>query len=112
MSGLVPQSASDENVAQASCMTFSVRGEDHTLGNALRFMLCQRRDVEFAGYSIPHPMLDEMNIRLQCHSRPAVVVLKEAVGDARELFEHVRSTYQSALKTYNEANATVDMTKV
>jgi DNA-directed RNA polymerase subunit L len=36
--------------------TFAIGNEDHTLGNALRHVLMQNADVEFAGYSVPHPV--------------------------------------------------------
>ncbi len=39
--------------------------EDHTLGNSLRNILSQRADVEFCGYSIPHPSENKLNLRLQ-----------------------------------------------
>ena len=35
--------------------TFKFINEDHTLGNSLRFMISERSDVEFCGYTIPHP---------------------------------------------------------
>jgi DNA-directed RNA polymerase I and III subunit RPAC2 len=36
--------------------TFAIGNEDHTLGNALRHVLMQSTAVEFAGYSVPHPV--------------------------------------------------------
>jgi len=36
--------------------TFAIGNEDHTLGNALRHVLMQNNEVEFAGYSVPHPV--------------------------------------------------------
>lgn len=42
----------------AGSLTFAIGNEDHTLGNALRHVLIQNtRDVDFAGYSVPHPRL-------------------------------------------------------
>jgi DNA-directed RNA polymerase I and III subunit RPAC2 len=41
--------------------------EDHTLGNSLRYILSKRSDVEFCGYSIPHPSENRMIVRLQCN---------------------------------------------
>ena len=35
--------------------TFVFGNEDHTLGNSLRHVLMQREEVEFCGYSVPHP---------------------------------------------------------
>lgn len=41
------------------------RDEDHTLGNALRHVLMQNAEVDFCGYSVPHPSEPKMNLRLQ-----------------------------------------------
>ena len=45
--------------------TYVFYDEDHTLGNSLRYILSQRPDVEFCGYSIPHPSENKLNLRLQ-----------------------------------------------
>ena len=34
-------------------LRYQFTGEDHTLGNALRYMLMKDPDVEFAGYTAP-----------------------------------------------------------
>jgi len=38
-----------------ACATFSVEGEDHTLGNALRFVLNKSPHTALCGCSVPHP---------------------------------------------------------
>jgi len=55
-----PQSKYDK-----SCASYTFLEEDHTLGNALRYVLMKKKDVEFCGYSIPHPSENKMNLRLQ-----------------------------------------------
>ncbi|RMX80790.1 hypothetical protein D0867_16352, partial [Hortaea werneckii] len=45
--------------------SFAFEREDHTLGNALRYMIMKNPDVEFCGYSIPHPSETVMNLRIQ-----------------------------------------------
>ncbi|KAF8822959.1 Dna-directed Rna polymerase II RPB11A [Cardiosporidium cionae] len=59
-----------ENMAQsnpisATQMTFTLPNEDHTIGNAIRALLIRKPCVEFAGYSMPHPTLNEINLRIQ-----------------------------------------------
>jgi DNA-directed RNA polymerase I and III subunit RPAC2 len=62
--------------------------EDHTLGNALRFMLNKKyavhrvlplssvefrlcsRSVSFCGYSIPHPLETKLNVHVQTTGTP------------------------------------------
>eukprot|EP00590_Aulacoseira_subarctica_P012492 CAMPEP_0172423848 /NCGR_PEP_ID=MMETSP1064-20121228/17777_1 /TAXON_ID=202472 /ORGANISM="Aulacoseira subarctica , Strain CCAP 1002/5" /LENGTH=164 /DNA_ID=CAMNT_0013165399 /DNA_START=79 /DNA_END=573 /DNA_ORIENTATION=+ len=45
--------------------TFAIGNEDHTLGNALRHVLMQNNEVEFAGYSVPHPSEPILQLRVQ-----------------------------------------------
>lgn len=42
-----------------------VHGEDHTFGNSFRYVLAKNRDVDFVGYSIPHPSEMKLNMRIQ-----------------------------------------------
>ena len=41
--------------ATAQSATFIFGNEDHTLGNTLRYILMQRTETDFCGYSVPHP---------------------------------------------------------
>ena len=43
-----------------TCRTFILKGESHTLGNALKNVLLQNPNVTFCGYSIPHPAEDQV----------------------------------------------------
>ncbi|CAG8516475.1 8358_t:CDS:2 [Cetraspora pellucida] len=52
-------------VKDPTSLTFSINGEDHTLGNALRYVITLNPEVEYCGYSIPHPSEDKLNIRIQ-----------------------------------------------
>ena len=77
-----------------TCLTFVLRGEDHTLGNALRYVLMKNPDVEFCGYSIPHPSEDKMNIRVQTTAKPAADVFRKALLDLKAMAEHIRTSFQ------------------
>jgi DNA-directed RNA polymerases I and III subunit RPAC2 len=60
--------------------TFAIGDEDHTLGNALRHVLISNSSqVEFAGYSVPHPSEPVVNIRVQAKApTTAIQALQEA----------------------------------
>jgi DNA-directed RNA polymerase I and III subunit RPAC2 len=49
--------------------TFVLGHEDHTLGNALRHVLISDANVEFAGYSVPHPSEPKLQVRVQTTKR-------------------------------------------
>lgn len=86
-----------DNALSSNNMTFSISDEDHSLGNALRAMLCKRLDVEFAGYTIPHPTKAEINLRLQTMNKPAVDVLESAINDLFDLFSHIEVELEKEL---------------
>lgn len=62
-----------------TAVTFQIHDEDHTLGNALRYIIMKKfvnlylagvndsPDVEFCGYSIPHPSEPKLNLRIQTY---------------------------------------------
>ena len=108
----------------ATCITFTIREEDHTLGNALRYMVMKKcvvyssilgselsltfsfsfphskksADVEYCGYSIPHPSECKINLRIQTHpDSTAVDALEKGLDDVIDLCEHVLSTFDDAL---------------
>ena len=72
--GAGPQEAALKIVGEAddeAARTYVFRGEDHTLGNALRHVLMRQKDVEFCGYSVPHPSEPFVHVRLQTTGAPA-----------------------------------------
>ena len=69
-------------VSESEC-TFSLANEDHTLGNALRYSLNRNADVVFAGYSVPHPSEESVNVRVQTSGRvTATQALRDALAGA------------------------------
>merc|ERR1719498_321923 len=54
-----------QSLESATSASFQFKGEDHTLGNILRYMLAKHPDVDFSAYTIPHPSEPYMNMRVQ-----------------------------------------------
>ncbi|KAH6684190.1 DNA-directed RNA polymerase [Halenospora varia] len=87
--------------------SFEFTGEDHTLGNSLRYIIMKNPNVEFCGYSIPHPSEDLMNIRIQTYPGTTVTeALEKGFNDLMDLcdvvenkFEEARSEFQSGMQT-------------
>mmetsp|Transcript_11309 Transcript_11309/g.25753 ORF Transcript_11309/g.25753 Transcript_11309/m.25753 type:complete len:150 (+) Transcript_11309:42-491(+) len=89
-------------------VSYEFIGEDHTLGNAVRYMLMKSPDVEFAGYSVPHPGEPELNMRVQTHPEGATAdqAMITALDNIMDVCDHVSKTYKKALKKYKaEAQA-------
>ncbi|KAI9337186.1 DNA-directed RNA polymerase [Pilaira anomala] len=84
--------------ADPTAMTFCFKEEDHTLGNSLRHIINKNREVDFCGYSIPHPSEAKMNVRIQTSDKTtAVDALKTGLSDLLALVSHVRDTYAEDL---------------
>ncbi|KAF8822165.1 Dna-directed Rna polymerase II RPB11A [Cardiosporidium cionae] len=92
-----------ENTAQsnpiaATQMTFTLPNEDHTIGNAIRALLIRKPCVEFAGYSMPHPTLNEINLRIQTTGESAIDVLCEGLDDLSDICDHLSNLYHQQEK--------------
>lgn len=60
-----PQAPTSSPLPDPAGATFAVEQEDHSLANALRFFLNKDPRVSFAGYSMPHPTEEVVNVRVQ-----------------------------------------------
>ncbi len=77
-----------------TCLTFTIHGEGHTLGNALRYAIVKNPDVEFCGYSIPHPSDDIVNIRVQTLKNVrAVDAFRKGLRDLAEMTDAIREEF-------------------
>jgi len=81
--------------------SFEFKNEDHTLGNALRFIIMKNPDVEFCGYSIPHPSEAVMNIRIQTYENTtAIQALEKGFDDLIDLCDIVDDKFKRARQDF------------
>ncbi|KAK9468466.1 DNA-directed RNA polymerase [Lipomyces arxii] len=79
--------------------SFRILQEDHTLGNALRYAIMKNPDVEFCGYSIPHPSEAAMNLRIQTYGEiTAVQALEKGLDDLVDLCDHIENEFRKAVE--------------
>lgn len=84
------------------CATFSISEEDHTLANALRYIIMKNPDVEYCGYSIPHPTEAKVNLRVQTTEQTtAIDAMNKGLDDLIELCEHILVEYDEKLDLKN-----------
>jgi len=89
-----------------SAATFQIKEEDHTLGNALRYMIMKNPDVEFCGYSIPHPSEALMNLRIQTYGDvTALEALKKGLQDLTDVCDVVETKFR---ERYEEADFSLE----
>ncbi|QSL67098.1 hypothetical protein MERGE_001487 [Pneumocystis wakefieldiae] len=94
---ILPDSSND-----LTSVTFQIIKEDHTLANALRYIIMKNPDVEFCGYSIPHPSEPKLNFRIQTYRKvSAVDVFLKGLDDLIALCDHVADTFQKEIKCSN-----------
>lgn len=85
--------------ASSHAASFQIEKEDHTLGNALRYFVNKNPDVEFCGYTIPHPSETKMNIRIQTWEdtrTTAVDALRKGLIDMMEACDVISEKFTEA----------------
>lgn len=88
--------------ATESAASFQFDGEDHTLGNALRYIIMKNPDVEFCGYSIPHPSETRMNLRIQTYDNVSVYqVLEKGLEDLMNMCDVVTDKFTVSREEFN-----------
>ncbi|KAK2628645.1 hypothetical protein QTJ16_001748 [Diplocarpon rosae] len=86
--------------------SFEFKKEDHTLGNSLRYIIMKNPDVEFCGYSIPHPSEELMNIRIQTYEgTTAVAALDKGLADLIDLCDVVATKFIDARGEFTASKA-------
>jgi DNA-directed RNA polymerase subunit L len=85
---------------------FLIRGHDHTLGNLLQTWLVENHiegsanpKITFAGYSVPHPLRDEMILRIGVEDgeeATARQALAEAAKGCVDMFQKLRASWRAA----------------
>ncbi|XP_030044393.1 DNA-directed RNA polymerases I and III subunit RPAC2-like [Microcaecilia unicolor] len=91
------------NGTDETCATFVLLNEDHTLGNALRYMIMKNPEVEFCGYSITHPSESKINFRIQTRGGlPAVEPFRRGLTELMDVCQHVLNTFETSIKEYKD----------
>lgn len=94
---LLPGSSDDGSAA-----SFQIADEDHTLGNALRYIIMKNSEVEFCGYSIPHPSEAKLNIRIQTYGNiTAVEALHQGLDNLSELCTTIEEKFREKVAENN-----------
>ncbi|KAJ9068639.1 RNA polymerase subunit AC19 [Entomophthora muscae] len=94
--GKISLIAGDPNDLTAA--TYQFTDEDHTLGNALRWVIAKDPKVEYVGYSIPHPSEPKMNFRIQTIGKDTREALDDGLTNLIDMCEHVSKAFQTEFK--------------
>lgn len=84
---------------------FLIRGHDHTLGNLLQTWLVENHiegavepKITYAGYKVPHPLRDEMVLRIGVedgNEETARLAFAEAAKGCVDMFQKMRNAWRS-----------------
>lgn len=89
--------------AQDDCVkTFILRNEDHTLANALRWIILKDTDVQFCGYTIPHPSQREVHLRIQTYKKPALEALRRGLERLAEVTDTIIDRVNAAAEEFRQ----------
>jgi DNA-directed RNA polymerase subunit L len=99
---------------------FLIRGHDHTLGNLLQTYLVENHiqgtsepKVTYAGYSVPHPLRDEMVLRMGVtdgEESTARSALAAAARGCSELFRKMRESWMRSIGTSVPSTSAISRT--
>ena len=80
---------------------FTIIKEDHTIGNLLKSGLLQHDDIHFAGYRMPHPLenLLELKVKTDGKSTPLEKV-KQVTSERLREVNWCEKQFIEALKNY------------
>ncbi|KAJ2756084.1 RNA polymerase subunit AC19 [Coemansia aciculifera] len=90
--------------ADLTSVTFSIKEEDHTLGNALRWCIMQNPQVDFCGYSIPHPSEAKTHVRIQTtDSTNAIDSMNKGLDDLKAACQLIQAKLHQRVEEGNYA---------
>ena len=79
-------------------LEMEIEGEDHTFCNPLQKVVLEDKNVELAGYDIPHPLISntKVYIRTKGKHKPRTV-LKKAINKLRKQNDEFRKAFEDAI---------------
>ena len=93
---------------------FYFKKEDHTLGNALRMSLLRHKEVNFAGYRMPHPLQFVCEVKVQTASvnvKPLEVMISSLESLEAE-FNQLENQFRNALGTGHQKITDQDIMRI
>uniref|UniRef100_A0A8D8T2L0 DNA-directed RNA polymerase I subunit D n=1 Tax=Cacopsylla melanoneura TaxID=428564 RepID=A0A8D8T2L0_9HEMI len=85
-----------------NCRTFVFEKEGHTFGSVITHILQSYPEVDFAGYSVPHPADFQIFLRIQVKDGyDSLDILKKGIKDLEEACDKITNTFNRALIEHN-----------
>ncbi len=80
-------------------MKIEIEGEGHSFGSALQSALLEDRNVEFAGYNVPHPLFSKSVVYVRTKGgERAETALKKAAKRLEKRMNELQKLFEASLK--------------
>ena len=84
--------------------TFTINKEDHTMGNLLRMQILRDADVKFAGYQLPHPLMNICRVKIQTSGKKSpVATFQDSVEDLQAEMETLDRQFREQIQRKKNA---------
>lgn len=78
---------------------------NHRQSYFVYILLLSSPDVNFCGYTVPHPADTKMHLRIQASKDVrAVDVLRRGLADLEKVCDHTITTFEEAYRDHEESN--------
>eukprot|EP00039_Didymoeca_costata_P019687 m.338556 g.338556 ORF g.338556 m.338556 type:complete len:130 (+) comp18460_c0_seq1:113-502(+) len=92
------------DVRIVNAATFTINKEDHTLGNLLATQLLQDPRVLYAGYKVPHPLENHIEIRIQvAPDYTPQAALQTAINDCISQIQQIGESFKASVAPFKES---------
>ncbi|OAF69717.1 DNA-directed RNA polymerase I subunit D [Intoshia linei] len=86
---------------ESKTLTIQINDENHTLGNCIAYALSLEPNLEFSGYTMPHPSKNSITIRIQSLDLPAYQVLTTALNNIKKMADMLNRKFREACENNN-----------
>ncbi|KAJ1486912.1 DNA-directed RNA polymerase [Baffinella frigidus] len=93
----------EEDTKIEGAANFTLIKEDHTIGNPLRVALLRDPSVLFAGYRLPHPLINKMQLKIQTKSTSnPQLALTDAITALKKELKMLDEKFDEAVTLFKE----------
>jgi DNA-directed RNA polymerase subunit L len=91
------------SVKEGDYMEMEFNGEGHTLLNLIQSNLLKDKQVEMAGYTVPHPLMDKSRLFIKLiRGKDHLKVLKKALNSSKGELNEFLDGFEKSLTSYKQ----------
>jgi len=91
------------SIQEGNYLELEFNGEGHTLLNLIQSNLLKNKQVEMAGYNVPHPLMDKSILFIKLNRGKAhLKVLKKALNSSKGELNEFLDGFEKSLISYKQ----------